>query len=66
MKRRVLPKTTPFHAKKKKKEEEEEEEEDRNGVVLNDTVPLSSSHGRAAGEESKMVGFSSSRVLPLS
>jgi hypothetical protein len=64
MKRRVLPKTTPFHAKKKKKEEEEEE--DRNGVVLNDTVPLSSSHGRAAGEESKMVGFSSSRVLPLS
>jgi hypothetical protein len=61
MKRRVLPKTTPFHAKKKKKEEE-----DRNGVVLNDTVPLSSSHGRAAGEESKMVGFSSSRVLPLS
>jgi hypothetical protein len=60
MKRRVLPKTTPFHAKKKK------EEEDRNGVVLNDTVPLSSSHGRAAGEESKMVGFSSSRVLPLS
>jgi hypothetical protein len=48
--------------KKKKKEEEE----DRNGVVLNDTVPLSSSHGRAAGEESKMVGFSSSRVLPLS
>jgi hypothetical protein len=63
MKRRVLPKTTPFHAKKKKKKEEEE---DRNGVVLNDTVPLSSSHGRAAGEESKMVGFSSSRVLPLS
>jgi hypothetical protein len=62
MKRRVLPKTTPFHAKKKKKKEEE----DRNGVVLNDTVPLSSSHGRAAGEESKMVGFSSSRVLPLS
>jgi hypothetical protein len=48
--------------KKKKKKEEE----DRNGVVLNDTVPLSSSHGRAAGEESKMVGFSSSRVLPLS
>jgi hypothetical protein len=64
MKRRVLPKTTPFHSKKKKKKEEEEE--DRNGVVLNDTVPLSSSHGRAAGEESKMVGFSSSRVLPLS
>jgi hypothetical protein len=63
MKRRVFPKTTPFHAKKKKKKEEEE---DRNGVVLNDTVPLSSSHGRAAGEESKMVGFSSSRVLPLS
>jgi hypothetical protein len=65
MKRRVLPKTTPFHAKKKKKKKKEEEE-DRNGVVLNDTVPLSSSHGRAAGEESKMVGFSSSRVLPLS
>jgi hypothetical protein len=65
MKRRVLPKTTPFHAKKRKKKKEKKRE-DRNGVVLNDTVPLSSSHGRAAGEESKMVGFSSSRVLPLS
>jgi hypothetical protein len=50
----------------KKKKKKKEEKEDRNGVVLNDTVPLSSSHGRAAGEESKMVGFSSSRVLPLS
>jgi hypothetical protein len=57
MKRRVFPKTTPFHVKKR---------EDRNGVVLNDTVPLSSSPGRAAGEERKMVGFSSSSVLPLS
>jgi len=26
---------------------------DQNGVVLNDTVPLSSSPGRAAGEERK-------------
>jgi hypothetical protein len=61
MKRRVFPKTTPFHVKKKEKKRE-----DRNGVVLNDTVPLSSSPGRAAGEERKMVGFSSSSVLPLS
>jgi len=46
MKRRVLSKTTPFHAKKK-----EEREREQNGVILNDTVPLSSSPGRAAGEE---------------
>jgi hypothetical protein len=44
MKRRVLSKTTPFHAKKKR-------EREQNGVILNDTVPLSSSPGRAAGEE---------------
>jgi len=39
MKRRVFSKTTPFHTFKKKKEKKEEQ----NGVVLNDTVPLSSS-----------------------
>ena len=50
MKRRVLLKTTPFHVKKKKKGK-------RNGVVLNDTVPLSSSPGHAAREERKMVSF---------
>jgi hypothetical protein len=44
---------------------------DQNGVVLNDTVPLSSSPGRAAGEERKgfvffffnFVASLSSRVL---
>jgi hypothetical protein len=49
MKRRVLSKTTPFHVFFKKKEKKK----DQNGVVLNDTVPLSSSPGRAAGEERK-------------
>jgi hypothetical protein len=39
MKRRVWYKTTPFHEKKK-----------QNSVVLNDTVLLSPSPGRAAGE----------------
>jgi len=43
MKRRVLSKTTPFHAKKREREQ--------NVVVLNDTVPLSSSPGHAVGEE---------------
>jgi hypothetical protein len=43
MKQCVLSKTKPFHIKKK----------DQNGVVLNDTIPLSSSPGRAAGEERK-------------
>jgi hypothetical protein len=42
MKRHVLYKTTPFHVKKK----------GQNNVVLNDTVPLSPSPGRAAGEGS--------------
>jgi len=42
MKRRVLSKTTPFHAIKKKEE---------NNVVLSDPVPLSSSPRRAAGED---------------
>jgi len=45
MKRRVLSKTTPFHAKKREREKEQ------NGVILNDSVPLSSSPGRAVGEE---------------
>jgi hypothetical protein len=36
-----LNKTAPFHVKKKKVQ---------NSVVLNDTVPLSPSPGRAAGE----------------
>jgi hypothetical protein len=43
MKRHILSKTTSFHAFQKKKEQ--------NSVVLSDTVPLSSSPGRAAGEE---------------
>ena len=46
MKRRVLSKTTPFHAYKKKKRP--------NGVVLNDTVHLSSSPEHYSGEEGKV------------
>jgi hypothetical protein len=49
MKRRVFSKTTPFHVKKKTK--------NQNGIVLNDTVPLSSSPERAAGEERKVLFF---------
>jgi hypothetical protein len=49
MKRRVLSKTTPFHVKKKK--------EGQNSVVLNDTVLLSPSPGRAAGEGSVIFLF---------
>jgi hypothetical protein len=48
MKRRVLYKTTPFHRKKKGKQ---------NGVILGDTIPLSSSPGRAAGEEKAFFFF---------
>ena len=41
MKRRVFPKTTPFHMKKKEKKEKKRK--GPNGDVLNGTVPLSSS-----------------------
>jgi hypothetical protein len=47
MKRRVLSKTTPFHVKKK----------EQNGVVLSETIPPSSSPGRAAGEERNFCFF---------
>jgi len=51
MKRRVFSKTTPFHTFKKKKKKKEKEQ---NGVVLNDTVPLSSSPPNiAAGKKGK-------------
>jgi hypothetical protein len=52
MKRRVLSKTTPFHVKKKN--------------TRNDTVPLSSSPERAAGDERKVLFFlaSLSRHMP--
>jgi len=42
--------------------------EEKIGTVsfLNDIVPLSSSPGRAVGEERKMVCFSSLSLLPLS
>jgi hypothetical protein len=48
MKRRVLSKTMPFHDFQKKKKRKKKEE---NSVVSSDTVPLSSSPGRAAREE---------------
>jgi hypothetical protein len=51
MKRRVLSKTTPFHTFKKKKKKEQ------NGVVLNDTVHLSSSPRTCSGEEGKRVAL---------
>jgi hypothetical protein len=58
MKRRVLGKTTPFHAFQKKKEEK------RNSVVLDGTIPLSSSPGHATGEE-KFLFFSVCFFLSL-
>jgi hypothetical protein len=48
MKRRVFSKTTPFHTFKKK-----EKKKEQNGVVLNDTVHLSSSPRSRSGEEGK-------------
>jgi hypothetical protein len=47
MKRRVFSKTTPFHTFYQKKKREQ------NGVVFNDTVPLSSSPEHAAGKKEK-------------
>jgi hypothetical protein len=52
MKRRVFSKTTPFHTLKKKKKKKEQ-----NGVVLNDTVHLSSSPRTCSGEEGKRVAL---------
>jgi hypothetical protein len=50
MKRRVFSKTTPFHAFYQKKKEQ-------NNVVLNDTVPLSSSPPNIAAGKKEKRGF---------
>jgi hypothetical protein len=52
MKRRVLGKTTPFHAFSKKKWEEK-----RNSAILDGTVPPPSSPGHATGEEKFLFFF---------
>jgi len=57
MKRRVLGKTTPFHALKKKREKQ-------NSAVLDGIVPPSSSLGHATGEDKFFVLFR--LFLPLS
>jgi hypothetical protein len=52
MKRHVFSKTTPFHTFKKKKKKGKQ-----NGVVLNDTVPLSFSPPNIAAGKKEKRGF---------